>query len=35
VQAEANWLVEEFMLLANMRVAGIIAGAFPQHAMLR
>eukprot|EP00775_Hariotina_reticulata_P008717 gene8717-8898_t len=35
VQAEANWLVEEFMLLANMRVAGIIARAFPQHAMLR
>ncbi|WIA18422.1 hypothetical protein OEZ85_009882 [Tetradesmus obliquus] len=35
VQAEANHLVEEFMLLANMRVAGIIARAFPKHALLR
>jgi DIS3-like exonuclease 2 len=35
VTAEANHLVEEFMLLANMRVAGIIARAFPKHALLR
>lgn len=35
IQSEANWLVEEYMLLANMRVAAIIANAFPQHAMLR
>ncbi|KAF6257028.1 exoribonuclease [Scenedesmus sp. NREL 46B-D3] len=35
VQAEANHLVEEFMLLANMRVAGIIARAFPAQALLR
>ena len=32
---EANQLVEEFMLLANQRVAGIISGAFPEHAVLR
>eukprot|EP00879_Flechtneria_rotunda_P015976 GHRR01016709.1.p1 GENE.GHRR01016709.1~~GHRR01016709.1.p1 ORF type:complete len:971 (+),score=396.72 GHRR01016709.1:730-3642(+) len=35
VQSEANHLVEEFMLLANMRVAAKIAWAFPKHALLR
>lgn len=35
VLGAANHLVEEFMLLANMRVAGIIARAFPEHALLR
>lgn len=35
IQSEANHLVEEFMLLANMQVASIIARAFPKHAMLR
>jgi DIS3-like exonuclease 2 len=35
VQQEANQLVEEFMLLANMRVAGLISRAFPEHAVLR
>lgn len=35
VQTAANFLVEEYMLLANMRVAAIIARAFPKHAMLR
>lgn len=35
VTGAANHLVEEFMLLANMRVAGLIAGAFPTHAVLR
>lgn len=35
VQREANQLVEEFMLLANMSVARMIAGAFPDRAMLR
>jgi hypothetical protein len=35
VTAEANHLVEEFMLLANMRVAGIISRAFPAQALLR
>jgi hypothetical protein len=33
--AEANQLVEEFMLLANMTVAGMIAEGLPKHAMLR
>jgi DIS3-like exonuclease 2 len=35
VQTNANFLVEEYMLLANMRVAAIIARAFPKHALLR
>ncbi|GBF88688.1 DIS3-like exonuclease [Raphidocelis subcapitata] len=35
VQQEANQLVEEFMLLANMRVAKLISDAFPEHALLR
>eukprot|EP00884_Botryococcus_braunii_P005406 jgi/Botrbrau1/14867/Bobra.0298s0001.1 len=35
VMAEANWLVEEFMLLANMTVARIIAEFFPKNALLR
>jgi len=35
VQQEANQLVEEFMLLANMSVAQIISKAFPELAMLR
>ncbi|DBA78387.1 TPA: hypothetical protein ACH3X2_007892 [Trebouxia sp. C0005] len=35
VQREANQLVEEFMLLANMSVANIVADAFPECAMLR
>jgi hypothetical protein len=35
VQTHANFLVEEYMLLANMRVAAIIARAFPKHALLR
>jgi DIS3-like exonuclease 2 len=35
VQREANHLVEEFMLLANMRVARRIARAFPTVALLR
>lgn len=35
VQREANQLVEEFMLLANMSVARIIADTFPQLAVLR
>ncbi len=35
VQREANQLVEEFMLLANMAVAGVIAKAFPDRALLR
>ena len=34
-QKEANQLVEEFMLLANLTVAEIIAEAFPSLAMLR
>ena len=34
-QREANQLVEEFMLLANLTVAEIIADAFPSLAMLR
>lgn len=35
MQTAANFLVEEYMLLANMRVAAIIARAFPKHALLR
>ena len=35
VQTQANFLVEEYMLLANMRVAALIANAFPKHALLR
>ncbi len=35
VQREANKLVEEFMLLANMSVAALIADAFPGRALLR
>lgn len=35
VQREANKLVEEFMLLANMSVASLIADAFPERALLR
>lgn len=35
VQREANQLVEEFMLLANMTVAKIVADAFPDRALLR
>ena len=35
VQREANKLVEEFMLLANMSVAALIADAFPERALLR
>jgi DIS3-like exonuclease 2 len=35
VQREANQLVEEFMLLANLSVAQIISTAFPALAMLR
>lgn len=34
-QREANQLVEEFMLLANMSVAKFIAEAFPDRAVLR
>lgn len=35
MQTSANFLVEEYMLLANMRVAAIIARTFPKHALLR
>ena len=35
VQREANQLVEEFMLLANMSVAKVVADAFPERALLR
>lgn len=35
VQQEANQLVEEYMLLANMQVAKFISTAFPDHALLR
>ena len=35
VQREANKLVEEFMLLANMSVAALIADAFPERSLLR
>lgn len=35
VQREANQLIEEFMLLANMRVAKIISDTFPDRAVLR
>jgi exoribonuclease R len=35
VQSAANFLVEEYMLLANQRVAALIARTFPKHALLR
>eukprot|EP01119_Soliformovum_irregulare_P004628 TRINITY_DN1568_c0_g2_i2.p1 TRINITY_DN1568_c0_g2~~TRINITY_DN1568_c0_g2_i2.p1 ORF type:complete len:1119 (+),score=333.19 TRINITY_DN1568_c0_g2_i2:22-3357(+) len=35
ITREANHMIEEFMLLANMRVALKIATTFPDHAMLR
>lgn len=35
LRREANQLVEEFMLLANIRVARIISSAFPGQALLR
>ena len=35
VTKEANHLVEEFMLLANCRVAHAVADAFPECAVLR
>ena len=35
VQRTANQLVEEFMLLANMSVARVVATAFPLRALLR
>lgn len=35
VQREANQMIEEFMLLANMAVARYIANVFPDRAMLR
>jgi len=35
VQREANQLVEEFMLLANIQVALIISDAFPDRSLLR
>jgi exoribonuclease R len=35
VQAEANQLVEEFMLLANMSVARFISSMLPDRALLR
>ena len=35
VQREANQLVEEFMLLANMAAARLISAAFPDRALLR
>jgi exoribonuclease R len=35
VQREANRLVEEFMLAANMAVAGAVSRAFPARALLR
>ncbi|KAK9829114.1 hypothetical protein WJX72_003965 [[Myrmecia] bisecta] len=35
IQRESNQLVEEFMLLANMSVARLIARAFPDRAILR
>ena len=34
-QEQANELVAEFMLLANMSVAQLIGMAFPENAMLR
>jgi DIS3-like exonuclease 2 len=34
-QGEANQLIEEFMLLANMRVAKVISDSLPDRAMLR
>lgn len=33
--AESNWLIEEFMLLANTSVAGHLLEKLPQHAFLR
>ena len=35
VQREANQLVEEFMLAANMAAAGLVSRAFPARALLR
>ncbi|GIL48122.1 hypothetical protein Vafri_4822 [Volvox africanus] len=35
VQKEANQLVEEFMVLANISVAQFVSGVFPDRAMLR
>lgn len=35
VQREANQLVEELMLAANMAVAALVADAFPDRALLR
>ena len=35
VLKEANSLIEEFMLLANMSVAKFISDAYPSHALLR
>lgn len=35
VSREANKLIEEFMLLANMAVAQQLAATFPEHALLR
>ncbi|GMH40082.1 hypothetical protein BSKO_07986 [Bryopsis sp. KO-2023] len=35
VTAEANHLIEEFMLLANMSVAKFLVDAFPDHSLLR
>eukprot|EP00192_Tetraselmis_astigmatica_P002303 CAMPEP_0117691284 /NCGR_PEP_ID=MMETSP0804-20121206/25625_1 /TAXON_ID=1074897 /ORGANISM="Tetraselmis astigmatica, Strain CCMP880" /LENGTH=998 /DNA_ID=CAMNT_0005504481 /DNA_START=114 /DNA_END=3110 /DNA_ORIENTATION=- len=35
VQREANQMIEEFMLLANRRVAEFISQAFPDRALLR
>ncbi|KAL2624039.1 hypothetical protein R1flu_008284 [Riccia fluitans] len=32
---DSNFLVEEFMLMANMTVARVISGAFPERALLR
>jgi hypothetical protein len=34
-QGEANQLIEEFMLLANMRVAQMIAAGLPERSLLR
>ena len=34
-QKEANQLVEELMLLANQTIAKVIAGAYPDRALLR
>ena len=35
ITKEANWLVEEFMLLANRTVARFISEAYPDRALLR